>query len=1098
MKKRIFLLLFCFSSILIFGQENQWTLSNENGKEVSKKDLMLRNNLPKEYKIYNLKESSFKSKISTTKKSKKQLIEVPTAKGIKEFYIEESSNFSEELAKKYSNIKAFSGYQIDDESIKVKISLGLDGYHFSVYETGKPTFYVESFTKNNKKLIAYYRNSLDKQASEFTCQVKEFKDVTENTSFNKLTNDGLLRTYRIAVVTTGEYSQFQLNRLGISAAASTSVKKEAVLSAVNTTINRNNALFERDLSVRFELVANNDEIVFLDAATDNLTNDNPETLLNQTQSTIDLKIGNSNYDIGHAFSTGAGGLAGLGVICTSGQKGRGVTGISAPFGDEFDIDFVAHELGHQFGANHTFNGTSSNCSGDNRNNATAVEPGSGSTIMGYAGICSAQNIQNDSDDHFHSISITEIRNVILTSGNCAVTTANGNTAPVANAGLDYFIPKSTPFVLKGSATDVDGTLSLTYNWEQIDNEVGFAIPPSSLSSGGALFRSLPSKSSPNRYMPDLTTVISGSTSSTWEVVPSVARDLNFSLTVRDNNATGGATSRDDMTVTVTNASAFTVTSQNSAVTWSAGSSEIVSWNKGTTDIAPISCQNVNIKLSTDGGLTFPITLKSNTPNDGTETIIVPNNITAEARIMVEAADNIFYNVNTTNFTIVSTAPSFILSNTSGDLSACNTGNQSVSYNLNLDFINGFSETVSFSATGQPAGSSVVFSPATITNDGTVIMTISNLNGIVAQRYTVNIKGSSVSVNQNLDVFLDVTASSLNSVNLSSPTDGATNVSLTETLIWQQAINAASYDVEVATDNNFATIISSGNVSTISYDASNLEGNTTYYWRVKAKNNCNESAFSNTFRFTTENPSYCSSTFTDELGGAEHITNVTFNTINNNSGNDTVDGYQDFTTIKTNVKRGDVHQVSVTLDTDGFQDHVYVFIDWNRDYVFNKTDERYDLGTEFNPTGTRTLNINIPNDAAFGATTMRVIIEYYGGAEDFGDGPCDSDHLTEWGETEDYTIIVDNTASIQDTSFTNFNLYPNPNNGTFNLNLEVDIDNKVLVQLFDVRGRLVSEKNYTSTKTSFSEKITFENASSGLYLLKVINGKKQTTKKLLIK
>jgi len=359
-------------------------------------------------------------------------------------------------------------------------------------------------------------------------------------------------------------------------------------------------------------------------------------------------------------------------------------------------------------------------------------------------------------------------------------------------------------------------------------------------------------------------------------------------------------------------------------------------------------------------------------------------------------------------------------------------------------------------------------------------------------------GTSTSVSQNLDVFLKVTASNLTPVTLSSPTNGATGVALTQNLIWQADANAISYDIEVASDINFNNIVASGNVSTSEYTLNNVSGDTNYFWRVKSKNNCNESAFSSTFSFTTEVPSYCASLFMDEAGGSEHITNVTFAGINNNSGNDTSDGYQDFTSINANVLKDTNYTISVTFDTAGYQDHCYVFIDWNQDFIFDKATERYDLGTKLEDVATATLSINVPADAKLGQTRMRVIIEYDDPTDGFGDGPCDADHLTEWGETEDYSIIVDNTASILDTSFANFNIYPNPNNGTFNLNLEVDINNKVLIQLFDVRGRLVSAKKYATTKTSFSEKITFENTSSGLYLLKVINGKKQTTQKLLIK
>jgi len=1095
-----FLVLFVFFfSFVSAAQTQEWSLIKINETAISQEKLMVRKEMPTTYQLYNLKESSFRNKIGAVKQTKNKTIQIPTSQGLKTFYIEEASNFSKELAAKYVNIKTYSGKQVDNNAIKMRFSKGIDGYHFAVYEPGKPSFYVDSYTKDNKKLIAYSKNNLQKKASNFTCEVLELEAVKIASSFeNKITNDGLLRTYRLAVATTAEYSQFQLNRLDISTSATVAVKKEAVLSAVNTTITRIGGVFENDLGVKFELVANNDAIIFLDSENDGFSNSDASSLINESQNKIDAFIGSTNYDVGHTFSTGAGGLAGLGVVCIPNKKASGVTGIGAPFGDEFDIDFVAHEFGHQFGANHTFNGTTGSCAGGNRNNSTAVEPGSGTTIMGYAGICSGQNVLIDSHDNFHSVSIAEMTAIISSSATCATTSDANNTAPTADAGLDYAIPKSTPFILKGVATDVDEANGLTYNWEQIDTEVGFPIPPVSTNGGGAMFRSLPSSTVSSRFMPVLSTVISGSTSSTWEVLPSVERVLDFSLTVRDNHSGAGSTARDDVRISVTDAVAFTVTSQNIATVWNAGSTQNITWNKGTSDVAPINCKSITIKLSEDGGLTFPITLISNTANDGSENIIVPNNVTTQARIMIAAADNIFYNVNDVNFEIESTSPSFVIKNNSGDLSACNTGDQTVNYTLNLDFINGFTEDVTFVASGQPTGSVVAFSPTTLNSDGDVVMSVSNLDGVAEQEYTINIQGNSTSINQDIDVLLGITASSLGVITLSSPEDGATNTSLTETLAWQAEVNASSYVIQVASDAGFTSVVSSGIPTINSYEATNLEGGATYYWRVKASNSCNEGILSSVFSFTTEDPEYCVSTFTDEAGGIEHITNVTFNTINNNSGNDTFDGYQDFTAVNTVVLRESNHTISVTFDTGGFQDHCYVFIDWNQDFVFDKTTERYDLGSKLENVSTATFPIKVPSDARFGKTRMRVLIEYYYSDNASGDGPCDADHLTEWGETEDYSVtIIDNTASIEELAFEGFNLFPNPTKGAFTLNFKLVNTDKVSVQLYDIRGRLIDEKNYDNTEVDFSERIFFEKAASGLYVLKVINGNKQTTRKLII-
>jgi hypothetical protein len=378
------------------------------------------------------------------------------------------------------------------------------------------------------------------------------------------------------------------------------------------------------------------------------------------------------------------------------------------------------------------------------------------------------------------------------------------------------------------------------------------------------------------------------------------------------------------------------------------------------------------------------------------------------------------------------------------------------------------------------------------------MSISNLDGITPQDYTINIEGNSTSVNQNIALQFSITASDLETVTLVSPADGALGISLADTLTWQEDTNASFYVVEVASDAAFSNVIANGEPTTNAFNLMNLEGDTVYYWRVKAKNSCNEGSFSSSFSFTTETSVYCTSTFTDEVGGTEYIKNVTFNTINNDSGNDTSGGYQDFTTINTDVLIESIHTVSVTFDTGGYQDHCYVFIDWNQDFVFNKTTERYDLGSKLEDIGTATFSIKVPLGARFGKTRMRVLIEYDDSGDGFGDGACDSDHLTEWGETEDYSItIVDNTASIEALAFDRFNVFPNPTRGVFNLNLKLVNTDKVSVQLYDVRGRLIEEKKYYDTAVNFSKRIFFKKASKGLYLLRVINGSKQATRKLII-
>jgi len=307
------------------------------------------------------------------------------------------------------------------------------------------------------------------------------------------------------------------------------------LSAIVTAINRVNGIYERELAIRMVLIANNNLLVYTNAATDPYTNDNGSTMLGENQTNIDNVIGNANYDFGHVFSTGGGGIATVGCVCSTGTKSRGVTGLSAPTGDAFYVDYVAHEMGHQFNARHTFNANTSSCSG-NGSSTTNAEPGSGSTIMAYAGICgSANNLQAHSDPYFHAVSMDEI-NVFTATGNgsnCAVVSATGNAIPVVNAGSDYNIPKSTPFILTGNATDPNADV-LTYAWEQED--VGSAFGNwNTQTTLSPLFRSFIPSSSSTRFFPKLSDVINNTTT-IGEVLPSLGRDINMRLTARDNRA----------------------------------------------------------------------------------------------------------------------------------------------------------------------------------------------------------------------------------------------------------------------------------------------------------------------------------------------------------------------------------------------------------------------------------------------------------------------------------------------------------------------------------------------------------------------------------
>lgn len=635
-KKLLFLTLILFASN-VFSQNN-WKKINENDLRLYPK--MDRASFPTEFHLFQLDFENIKSQLSQAPLdvsgiNSAVILEFPNADGsLSSYKMYEAPVMEKGLMDKYPNIKSYIGKGIDNKRATIRISTTIFGLHVMKHAPNESTTYIDTYTKDLNHYIVYSKNNIS-PSKNFHCGVEDptTEEIEENVKqFGKLKiTDSKFRTYRMAMACTIEYAAFHVNQAGLSG-GTLAQKKEAVLAAMNVTVTRLNSVYEIDLSLRMVLVANNDLVIFIDS--DNFSNTNASTLINQSQTEIDNIIGNTNYDIGHTVSTGGGGLAQKPSVCISTGKARGITGSGSPVGDPFDIDYVAHEVGHQFNGNHTQNNA---C---NRASAAAREPGSASTIMGYAGIC-APNVQNNSDAYFHAYSLQEMRSHVLGNGNCAAFINNNNTAPTVNAGLDYTIPYGTPFILKGTATDSQSTL--TYCWEQNDNATS-TQPPVVTSTGGPNFRSLTPSSSPNRYMPEFQEVLNNNLTPTWEVIPNVARTMNFRLTVRDNaSVNGGQANFDDNVVTFANTGPFNVTSPvNFNTVFTGGSTQNITWNVAGTTANNINTANVNILYSTDNGATFPYTLIVNSPNDGSENVVIPNVLSNNCRIMIEPVGNIYY------------------------------------------------------------------------------------------------------------------------------------------------------------------------------------------------------------------------------------------------------------------------------------------------------------------------------------------------------------------------------------------------------------------------------------------------------------------------
>ncbi|WP_042063699.1 MULTISPECIES: reprolysin-like metallopeptidase [Aeromonas] len=550
-----------------------------------------------------------------------------------------------DLAAKYPQIRTFKGYNPTHPVDTGRFDLGPQGFHAMFSHQGQMVF-VDPL-RNAEGYAIYYQQDAYSRLEEDADKVI---GADAKTLARKVQVDGNVRKrYTIAISAAGEYTQYHGG------------SQVLALAAITTLINRVNEVYQRDVGAEFQLARGNDSVIFTDPVTDPFYNgDNPDyvsgvssiyeaddtskNVLVQGEAFANGDLG--AFDIGHVVNTGGGGLAGLGVLCTA-DKSAGMTGSATPVGDAFFIDYVAHEIGHQFGADHTFNGTTGSCGGGNREAAQAWEPGSGTSIMAYAGICGDENIQPHSDPYFHSKSIEQMRAHMATVPACGSTLNLVNNAPQAVAGASHIIPANTPFVLKGAGADLDGD-PLTYTWEQIDLGDPSSSALDMIDDGSRpLFRFVSPTGSPERTLPSLPSLLSG-TLAKGEAWPTTNRDLNFRLTVRDGK---GGVASDDMKVQVINTgSAFRLTAPI-GVALTPGASLAVSWDVAGTTLAPISCNKVDLSISQNEGTSWS-NLAVSQPNSGAATVTLPADLSSAARLKVACSDNIFFAISPSKLPVV--------------------------------------------------------------------------------------------------------------------------------------------------------------------------------------------------------------------------------------------------------------------------------------------------------------------------------------------------------------------------------------------------------------------------------------------------------------
>lgn len=588
--------------------------------------------------------SSLQSAVGKSAENTKTILTLPNSKGaMEQFLVWEASNFDPQLQAQYPTIRSFYGRGITDTQATVYFSTSGSEVQTMILRSDSQTEFMEPIKGDANKYVVYQSDKRAKGALPLHCSTEDkalAKNITAKTAKSTI-NDRVFRTLRLALSCTAEYTAYHGGTV------------QGALAAMNATMTRVNGVFNRDLALRLVIIADNEKVIFTNASTDPYTavsgGEAPISWNQELQTTLTNIIGEDNYDIGHLFgASGGGGNAGcIGCICEAG-KGSAYTSPSnnRPEGDLFDIDFVAHEFGHQLGATHTF-------SFELEGEGTSVEPGSGTTIMGYAGVTD-YNVQSNSDDYFVYASIKQIHDNLITK-QCPVRTTIPTTNFTVDAGADFTIPKMTPFSLKATATGTN-LAAQTYVWEQNDSastsqgNQSIAFPEK---IDGPMFRSLPPTKSLQRYFPEYEKVVSGQLSSTWESLSSVSRDLTFVVTARDNAALGAGQTASDTAIITVDASKgpFAVTSQNTVdLSWNPSTSQTVTWSVNGTNTIP-GAANVNIKLSTDGGKTFPTVLANTTPNDGSEVITVPAVTGENCRILIEPTGNVFYAINATAFAI---------------------------------------------------------------------------------------------------------------------------------------------------------------------------------------------------------------------------------------------------------------------------------------------------------------------------------------------------------------------------------------------------------------------------------------------------------------
>ncbi len=821
--------------LMAFASLNSQTLWEETSRASLLQQTEEAYVLPMEGRFYTL---DFKQLVQTLQASPSTTINLPDANGQLTTY---QVTFSPVAESGYYELHPMTGtYQVTslrDPSVQGRIDHTVNGFHGFIRDH-HTVWMIDPVFQGRTDVYAVYNK--DKYHSpgakpHFECEpdMGMIPDPTETvaaapvSSLRQVTVDR--RHYRLALATTGEYANFH---------GGTVPKVSAELI---TAVNRLNSIYEIDLGVRLVLIANNDDLIFLDPATDGYTNGNPQAMIQENPGVISAVMPASSYDIGHVFGTatagGTIGLASLASVCTS-NKARAMSSYFTPKFDAFYVDVVAHEVGHQFSAQHSFN----KCDEMNENPSTGWEPGSGSTIMSYAGSCDPNNVADESDPYFHGGSLEQMK-VFITTGSgstCGTSQSTSNDAPDIQIPYSngFYIPINTPFKLHGVGTDANND-NLTYCWEQMD--IGPITDAGTPLLNSPLFRSFIPTTDSIRWFPQQFRVVQAFNTK-YELLPTYSRDMTFRVTVRDNNTEAGAIAQKDVAFKATSmAGPFTVSKFNAVDTVRHGQFVEVTWNVNNTNVWPVNCKTVNIKLSTDGGYNFPYVLASNVPNNGSFFVSIPFVTTTSGRIMVEAADNVFYDINNANLRVLPpTAPGIAVHLTPYTQVGCIPEPSVVT--LETNGLLGFSDPITFTITdGLPPGAVANWSanPATPPQVVTLHLDLSGVTQTGLYELKISAEANGVQTAYR-NCFIDVYKSDFSSLNALSPASGTGGISVSPLLTWVDQADAQSYRIEIASSPAFgnSVVVNQTGILNPQYQVvDELLENTLYFWRVIPENVC---------------------------------------------------------------------------------------------------------------------------------------------------------------------------------------------------------------------------------------------------------------------